>query len=393
MEEIRIGIIGFGNMGSAHAHCIGNGKIKGLRLTAICDIDDRRRQIAKEKFPDILVAASCEELFESGVTDAVVIATPHYLHPDIGIKAFAAGQHVLTEKPIAVSVSEGQRLIQAAKETDKVFAIMFNQRTNNLYRKAKELIEEGALGSLKRVVWIITNWYRTQSYYDSGTWRATWSGEGGGVLLNQAPHNLDLLQWICGMPVSLLSRCDVAKYHKIEVEDNAEIFAELENGATVTFLASTGEYPGTNRLEISGELGKIVIENNSLKWWKSDVPEREYCFNSEKYEELPKVTVEEYPEVKNESDHGVILRNFADAILHGEKLIAYGEEGIRELMISNAAYYSSWVHSSVDVPVNVDDFDRLLKLKIEDSKYDAGAMQDSQQGLVTEYKDRWRVKW
>lgn len=393
MKEVRIGVIGFGNMGSAHAHCIGSGKIQGLCLTAICDTDEMRRKLAKEVYPDVLVVNSCEKLFESGVTDAVIIATPHYAHPEIGIKAFAAGQHVLTEKPIAVSVSEGERLIRAAEEAGTVFAIMFNQRTNNLYRKAKVLVESGALGPLKRVVWIITNWYRTQSYYDSGSWRATWGGEGGGVLLNQAPHNLDLLQWICGMPVSLLARCEAGKYHQIEVEDNAEIYGELENGATVTFLASTGEYPGTNRLEISGGLGKLVIENGTLKWWKSAVPEREYCFHSEDYGELPQVTLEEYQEERNESDHGIILQNFADAIRKKEKLIAAGEEGIRELMISNGAYYSSWTHSLVELPVDREAFDRLLREKQEQSVYGAREKQSPGQALTAEYKEKWRVKW
>lgn len=393
MDEIRVGVIGYGNMGSAHAGGIAKGQIPGLRLTAVCEVDEGKRRLAGERYPDILVTSSCEELFERKATDAVVIAVPHYLHPKIGIKAFQAGQHVLTEKPIAVSVSEGERLIQAAKSTDRVFSIMFNQRTNSLYQKARELVSSGALGDLKRVVWIITNWYRTQSYYDSGSWRATWGGEGGGVLLNQAPHNLDLLQWICGMPVSLLAKCEVGKYHDIEVEDSAEIYGELSGGARFAFLTTTGEYPGTNRLEIAGDLGKIVIEEGVLKWWKSEISEREYCFHSEAYEGLPPITLSEWKEIKNASDHGIILQNFANAILHGEDLIARGEEGIRELMISNAAYYSSWTEREVKVPADGKAFDDMLGRKAARSRYSAAESRNTLKNSQTEYQSRWNVNW
>lgn len=393
MSEVKVGIIGFGNMGSAHAYCIANRKIDGLVLSAICDVDGYRRKLAKEQYPNIEIFDTVEQLFASGLTDAVIIATPHYFHPVIGVQAFEAGQHVLTEKPIAVSVSEGERLVKAAEKTDKVFAIMFNQRTNSLFRKAKELVSFGALGELKRVVWIVTNWYRTQSYYDSGVWRATWSGEGGGVLLNQAPHNLDILQWICGMPVFLWARCDVGKYHEIEVEDNAEIFGRLENGASVTFLTSTGDYPGTNRLEITGELGKIVIENGKLYWWESAVSERVYCYHSNEYEDLPAITLHEYDEEEQPSDHAVILQNFADAILKGTPLIAPGEEGCRELMISNAAYYSSWTEQAVEIPIDLDAFDRMLDKKINHSRKNTGVKDKTEEHLSTNYKEKWKVKW
>lgn len=392
-KAVRVGIIGYGNIGSVHAKWIGDGNVRGLRLTAVCDCDEEKRRLARKHHPGVLVTASWEELLTQSVTDAVVIATPHFLHPQIGIAAFGAKQHVLTEKPIAVSVSEAERLIAAAGKTDRVFAIMFNQRTNSLFQKARELVAEGKLGELKRVVWIITNWYRPQSYYDSGGWRATWAGEGGGVLLNQAPHNLDLLQWICGMPVSLAAHCEVGKYHDIEVEDTAEIFGELSNGARVAFLTTTGEYPGTNRLEISGGLGKLVIEEGRLRWWKSQVPEREYCFHSDAYDGLPKVTLEEFGEGTDSSGHGIILQNFADAILSGTPLIARGEEGVRELMISNAAYYSSWKGREVTVPVDPDTFDEALAQRIQSAGPKGAVRKDMLNFSQTEYQKKWQVNW
>ena len=245
-DKLRVGIIGIGNIGSAHASAIYSGKIPNMELAALCDTNaDVRKQLC-EKYDDVPIFKTHEELLQSKVCEAVIIATPHYFHPPIAIDAFRAGLHVLTEKPAGVDCASVKEMCSEAELSGKVFGVMFNQRTNKLFREAKKIVSSGELGELKRVVWIITNWYRKQAYYDSGTWRATWSGEGGGVLINQAPHNLDLWQWICGMPESVRAECYVSKFHNIEVEDDATIFAEYPNGATAVFITSTGDYPGTN---------------------------------------------------------------------------------------------------------------------------------------------------
>lgn len=282
--------------------------------------------------------------------------------------------------------------IDMAKDKKQIFAIMLNQRTNALFQKAREIVQSGQLGELKRSVWIITNWYRTQRYYDSGSWRATWSGEGGGVLLNQAPHNLDLWQWICGMPESVQAFCDVAKYHRIEVEDDATIFVKYKNGATGVFITSTGEYPGTNRLEISGDKGKIVLENSILKWWKLEQSEREFCFECEKGTPNINCDYQEITVDEKETAHVGILQNFTNAILYGEKLISPGEDGIAELTLSNAAYLSEWTGNQViRLPLDGKVFDSLLEKHCNNSVLSAksGEMKDSS----SEAAARWQVQW
>ncbi len=269
---------------------------------------------------------------------------------------------------------------------------MLNQRTNPLFRKAREIVQGGELGEMKRTVWIITNWYRTQHYYDSGSWRATWAGEGGGVLLNQAPHNLDLWQWICGMPVSVTAQCEVAKYHHIEVEDEATLFTRYANGATGLFITSTGEFPGTNRLEISGELGKLVLEEGKLKWWKLRHNEREVRFGSQlDFAKIDMDYTEIVPEEK-ETAHAGILQNFANAILEGEPLLSPGEDGINELTLSNAAYLSQWQGNvPVTLPLDGAAFDRLLAQRAATSTYhDAAQAGEDASG---QYSQRWQVNW
>ena len=391
MQTIRIGIIGIGNMGTAHAACLAQNKIDAMVLTAVCDVREERLKYCRQNYPQVQTFRDYRELLDSGLVDAVLIAVPHRLHSKIAIEAFEAGLHVLTEKPADVSVSAARRLNEAAQKSGKVFGIMFNQRTNPLFCKARELVQSGALGALKRSVWVVTNWYRTQHYYDSGSWRATWNGEGGGVLLNQAPHNLDLWQWICGMPVSVTAFCDVAKYHHIEVEDDVTLFARYENGATGLFVTSTGEYPGTNRLEISGERGKLVLENGVLKWWDLGESEADVRFCSQ--ENFPSIECkyQEFTQDAPETAHAGILQNFANAVLTGEALISPGYEGIKELTLSNAAYLSQWNGNiAIDLPFDESEFDRLLAQHAEtsDCKEKAGVSHNH-----TDYDQRWQVRW
>ena len=391
MEEVRVGIIGIGNMGSAHAACVASGRIKGLKLGAVCDIAPERLAYCREHFPDAVQYTDWQKLIQNPDLDAVIIAVPHPLHSLIAAAALKAGKHVQLEKPVDISVTRAKALNEVAKQSGRVFSITFNQRTNTLFQKARQIVRSGQLGELKRSVWIITNWYRTQHYYNSGTWRATWTGEGGGVLLNQAPHNLDLWQWICGMPSQVTGFCDVAKYHKIEVEDDVTIFVRYPNGATGSFITSTGEYPGTNRLEISGTLGKLVLENGVMKWWKLKQSERDVCWNSEEnFKEIPMDYEEIRPDAP-ETAHAGILQNFTNAILHGEELLAPGIEGINELTISNAAYLSSWNGSTpVEIPLDNLAFDEKLEALAKESSLKRGGVSDR---YNTDYQKRWQINW
>ena len=391
MKTVKVAVIGIGNMGSAHASCIAKNEINGMSLTAVCDISHKKLETFSQKYPHIKCYESYEKLFEDKVCDSVIIAVPHPLHAQIAISAFKHGLNVMLEKPADITVSKVIKLNAEAQKSGKVFGIMFNQRTNPLYQKAREIVKSGSLGELKRTVWIITNWFRTQHYYNSGDWRATWSGEGGGVLLNQAPHNLDLWQWICGMPESVTAFCDVAKYHNIEVEDDATIFTRYKNGATGVFMTSTGECPGTNRLEISGDLGKIVLENGVLKWFKLKIPISTVI--EESSEDFAKIDYD-YEEIKQESPetaHKGILQNFANAILKGEELLAPGVDGINELTLSNAAYLSQWQgNREITLPFNTEIFDGLLEEKSRNSNYHDSNPKRKEN---TSYLPRWQVRW
>ena len=392
MNEVRIGIVGIGNMGSVHAKNIVDGKIQGLKLTAVCDIDAHKRTWAKENLgEEIALFTDYKEMIKSGYIDAVLIATPHYIHPDIAIYGFSNGLHVLTEKPAGVYTKQVEAMNAAAKEAGTVFGVVYNQRTNPLYKALKKLIDEGKLGELKRCVWIITNWYRTQAYYDSGSWRATWAGEGGGVLINQCPHNLDLWQWLFGMPSKVTGFTAIGKYHHIEVEDDVTAYAEYDNGATAVFITTTGECPGTNRLEISGDRGKAVIEEGVLKFYELEQGEREYCFTSQEGFGSPKMNVHNVEGEGIETGHNGILQNFTNAILYGEKLIAPGEEAIRGLTISNAIHLSSWLGQSVELPINADLYLEKLQEKIADSKVKP-EVTSKISDLQGTYNSRWDVR-
>lgn len=386
-KKLKVGIIGVGTIGSAHAAAIYSGEIPNMRLVALCDNSPERLDALKEKYADVPTFSSHNELIASGLCEAVIISTPHYFHPPIAIDSFRAGLCVLTEKPAGVDCASVKQMISAAKESGKTFGVMFNQRSNKLFSKAREIVASGELGELKRAVWIITNWYRKQAYYDSGDWRATWSGEGGGVLINQAPHNLDLWQWICGMPKTVRAECYVAKFHNVEVEDDATIFAEYENGATAVFITSTGDYPGTNRLEITGTAGKIVLEGGKLMLYKLAVDEREYRLTPNEVKNS--VTVTEIADEKVNGHH-VILENFAASILDGTPLIAAGEDALNELELSNAAYLSAWQNQKITLPVNDTEFVALLEEKKKGSKKKASRQKTE---APHAYVNRWNTNW
>ena len=392
MDKVSVGIVGVGNIGTAHANTLFSGKVEGAVLGAVCDISSDRREFAKENYLGVEIFDDYNQMFASGLIDAVIVSTPHKLHCDIAMDALHAGLNVLVEKPVDITVSKAKAINELVKTTDKKFAIMFNQRTNDVFAKAREIVKSGALGELKRTVWIITNWYRTQRYYDSAGWRATWAGEGGGVLLNQAPHNLDLWQWICGMPIEVQANCEVGKYHNIEVEDDVTLLTRYENGATGMFVTSTGEFPGTNRLEISGTSGKIVVENGTLKWWKLPEDEREICFNATDLFPSIKCEYEEFvTQSKDGEAHKKIIQNYVNSILHGEELLSPGTDGIYELTLSNAAYLSSWKGGvPIKLPFDTQEFDTILGERQKNSKTNDPKENKNASG---KYSKRWQVNW
>ena len=366
---IKIGVIGIGNMGTSHAKAIFNKEIDGLELAAVADINKARRDFAKEYFGSgVKVFNDGKDLILSKTCQAVLIAVPHYMHPELTILALNNGQHVLSEKPAGVYTKQVREMNDVAKNSPLTFAMMFNQRTNHLYRKMKELVSSGELGTIKRVNWIITDWYRSDAYYNSGSWRASWVGEGGGVLLNQCPHQLDLLQWICGMPVKVRAFCHEGKWHDIEVEDDVTAYMEFAGGATGVFVTTTADAPGTNRFEITLTGGKLVCEDNKLTLYKLKQDEREYCHTAVKAFGGP-----EYDTIQVETDglnlqHKGVMQAFADHILKGAPLVAEGTEGINGLTLSNAMHLSSWLDKTIDIPFDEELFYNKLQEKISKSK-------------------------
>lgn len=365
MKELRLGVIGLGNMGRAHATTIMAGNISGCRLAAVYDA----RPDACAAFKEAAHFDDLGKLLRSGAMDAVLIATPHYSHTRIGIEALKAGLHVLVEKPISVHKADCLRLIAAHRSKKQVFAAMFNQRTDPYYVKLRNLIRAGELGKIRRVNWIITNWFRTAAYYASGSWRATWAGEGGGVLLNQCPHQLDLWQWIFGMPARIRAYCQIGRYHKIEVEDDVTAYLEYPDGTTGVFITSTGEAPGTNRLEVTGERGRVVIENDRFLFTRNEIEMSEFSRKSKASFDSPAKWDVEIPISGHGGQHGEILQNFTDAILKGAPLIAPAEEGIHSVELANAMLLSSLAGKTIELPMNAAAYERLLKKKIAESTF------------------------
>lgn len=371
MENVRLGVVGFGNMGTSHCSCVFGGKVPNMEITAICDTSEERRKAAKEKYPDVAVFENASDLFKSGLADCVIIAVPHYEHPSLVIEAFGCGLHVITEKPAGVYTKQVKEMNEAAAKSDKLFGIMYNQRTNPMYQKIRNMVKSGELGHIKRILWEITDWYRPQAYHDSASWRSTWKTEGGGTLINQNPHQIDLWQWMFGMPSKITSHVSYGKYYDIEVEDDVTAFFEYENGTTGTYITSTGEAPGTNRLEIACDMGKIIVENGEMIFYRNVISEREHNKTTKKAFGKPECWRCEIPTAGYGEQHAGILKNFADVILNGAELLAPGEEGINGLTISNAMHLSSWTGETVDVNNFPDDkFYELLQDKIKNSTID-----------------------
>ena len=357
MESVRLGIVGLGNMGKAHLSNIRAGKVPGLRVTALCESVGTLPQLLEGEAPFTDVNA----MIHSGKIDAILICTPHFSHTTIGIEALTNGLHVLVEKPISVHKADCERLIAAHTDKSKVFAAMFNMRTNATFKKVKDLIESGEIGTVRRVHWEVTNWFRTNYYYATGGWRGTWKGEGGGVLMNQCPHNLDLFQWMFGMPQRVRGFCQFGRFHEIEVEDDVTAVLQYDSGMTATFVTSTGEAPGVNKLEISAEQGRITVtDGTKIHFQRNRQPMSKFCMEAEAAFAMPESWHIDIPVSDAGGQHVEILQNFTNAILKGEKLLSPAEEGIYSVELANSILLSTWQDKTIELPMSSADYERIL---------------------------------
>ena len=364
MRIVRLGLIGLGNIGQHHAAYLAAGKVTRAELVAVADAVPAKL----EKYTNLKAFTDPLEMFRSGLVDAVIIATPHYQHTTLGIAALQAGLHVMVEKPISAHKADAERLIAAHQDDPKlVFAGMFQLRAEPRYLKIRKLIQDGELGHVTRMSWIMTDWFRTEAYYASGGWRATWKGEGGGVLLNQCLHNLDAMQWLLGMPARVRGFCQLGRFHQIEVEDSVTAYLEYPNGATGTFVSSTGETPGSNRLEIVGTRGKLILEHDQLRFTRNDSDMLEFSRASKLGFAKPGIWNVEIPFENAANSHATLMQNFVNAILDGEPLIAPGAEGIHSVELANVILFSSLAGKTLELPIDSAAYERQLNQLIADS--------------------------
>lgn len=365
--NIRLGIVGLGNMGRAHRQNIIDSKVTGIDLSAVCDLAQAlpEKRDGEAQFTDV------GDMISSAKIDAIHICTPHPSHREIGVQALQAGLHVLMEKPLAVHKADCQALIDAydASGREKVFAAMFNQRTDPHYKTLKKMIDAGETGKVRRIHWSVTDWFRTEYYYALGGWRATWKGEGGGVLLNQCPHNLDLLQWLFGMPEQVTGFLNFGRYHQVEVEDDATLYLRYADGKNATFITSTGEAPGINRLEVIAERGILTVEEGMIRWVRNETDASTFSDNAESGFAKPETSEIEIPIEGHGGQHIEILQNFADAIRNGTELISPAIEGIHSVELANAALLSAWKTATINLPMDAEEYAAILNDKAESSTF------------------------
>lgn len=386
-EKVKLGIIGYGAEGGMYAGFFKNNDERlndNIELAAVCDNDPAKKAKVAEDFPGLPFFDNYLDLLESGIVNAIVTTVPHYDHCVMGIAALERGIHLLGEKPAGVYTKDVERLIETSKKhPETTFAIFFNQRTNPLYRRVKQLMDEKAIGDLQRATWIITTWWRPQGYYNQSAWRATWGGEGGGVLVNQAPHQLDLLQWICGKPEKVYAKLQYGAGRDIVVENEVNALLDFGNGATGSFITCTNDIVGTDRFEIFGTKGKIIVEDSKKLIVKQlTAPEAELSENMDMQDVMRlfmgQVNMEDYVKVTEEEfvtpqglQHISVLNNFADHIVNGEPLLANGEEGINGVTLANAMHLSSWLDKEVDYNVDGDLYlAELNKRIVEEGKFE-----------------------
>ena len=383
MKTVRLGIIGLGNIGQHHFGYLTAGKVSRAELVAVSDAVPSKL----EKYRPLKTFTDGEELIRSGLVDAVIISTPHYQHTTLGIAALKQGLHVMVEKPISAHKADAERLIATHKQHPKqVFAGMFQLRAEPRYLKIQKLIQTGDLGEIVRMSWIMTDWFRTEAYYASGGWRATWKGEGGGVLLNQCLHNLDAMQWLLGMPARVRGFCQLGRFHDIEVEDNVSAYLEYPNGATGTFVSSTGEAPGTNRFEIVGTRGKVVLERDRISFTRNEADMIEFSRSAKLGFAKPEVWNVEIPFEDAPNGHVTLMQNFINAILDGEPLIAPGEEGIHSVELANVILYSSLIGQTVQLPMDSAAYEKKLNELIASSKIEKKVVAVSNEDFTQSFR-------
>jgi predicted dehydrogenase len=353
-------------MGVIHARNLQGSAVRDGMLAAVCDSDFSRLAAYGE---NVRTFRDLGEMIRSGTINALVIATPHFAHPDAAVQAFGAGLHVLVEKPIAVHKADAERMIETHAATGRrlQFGAVFNQRTRAPYRKIRQLIRSGELGTIRRVQWTLTDWFRSDAYYNSSPWRATWDGEGGGVLINQGPHQLDLWCWLFGLPARVRAFCHFGKYHAIDVEDDVTAYLEMPDGATGTFIISTGEAPGTSRLEIAADRGRLVYEAGQLRFTRNEIPAPEFSRTTQDIFGVPPTWEISIPVTGNDGQHLEILQNFTDAIRNRAPLIAPGAEGLASVELANAMLLSTWLDRTIELPLDGRAFQNALEERISDS--------------------------
>lgn len=388
-RKIRLGVIGIGNMGSAHAKNVLEGQCPDFVLCAAADVKPGRLEWLKEAGRAAGAEVECFTdaiaMLDSGKIDACMVCVPHYDHPRYAMECMRRGIHVMVEKPAGVYTRQVREMNEESGRHPKVmFGMMFNQRTNCIYRKMREMVQSGEYGNIRRTNWIITDWYRSQTYHDSGEWRATWAGEGG-VLLNQCPHQLDLWQWICGFPVKVDAHMHFGKWHDIEVEDDVTAYVEYENGATGVFVTSTGDARGTNRFEIQMDRAKIVAEYGRLTLTEYEIPEPEFSRKSVPFQNIPCRESVVETDGRNEQHVGVI-NAWGGAILRGTAMVADGKEGIRGLMLSNAMHLSAFLDRPVTMPLDETLFYEELMKRVRTSR----RKEQNGEGMVADLADTYK---
>lgn len=367
MNRVRLGIIGLGNMGRTHRQYLIDGRVPRLECTAVCgspaSLASLPEREGEARFTDPA------EMMTSGLIDAVLVCTPHPSHTPLGVMALEKGLHLLMEKPLGVHKADCERLLAAHTDPSVVFSAMFQVRTDPHYTTLKQLLDSGETGPVRRVLWDTTNWFRTEAYYTSSEWRATWKGEGGGVLLNQLPHNLDVFLWLFGQPAEVTAFCQFGRYHQIEVEDDVTVYCRWPDGTHATIIASTGEAPGRNRLEVACERGRITVEAGKITWEKTSAPTRQFSDEAEGAFDQPDIETITYTIEGRGPGHIAILQNFTNAILDGEPLICPASEGLRSVEFANAALLSTWMRQTVNLPLDGTLYERLLNEKIASSTF------------------------
>lgn len=383
LKKVRLGIIGCGNIGRVHMSYMH--EVSGCEFVAAADafpagLETVVDQYGVEGFDDGY------KLIKSGLVDAILIATPHYFHPDLSIAGFKSDLHVLTEKPLAVTAYEAAKALKAhEKKKHLVYAAMFQTRKVPLWQKVKELVSTGQIGEVQRFNWIVTNWFRTQTYYDSAAWRATWKGEGGGVLLNQCPHNLDTICWVLGLPKMVHAHLSLGKYHHIEVEDEVTAYLEWPNGATGVFVTTTGEAPGTDRLEIAGDGGKIVVEDGQITMTRTRESVQQFCRTTEEAFGTPSTDKYNIEVTRDNPGHKIVTQNFINAIVRGEPLICPAADAIQGLELGNAMLMSGLIKEPVTIAKNRAPFDKKLKELVAKSKFKKGTVKKAKVDMAKSF--------